>query len=108
VLIQNRDPFGAALGLWWAGSSLVDLAPYIYDAADPQLILLTGTTGEDGPHDWIYLLGTFGKVARSPAYGGATHSFGVAVMIAGLAWAAFMLWQQKARLVDDGSGEMPL
>lgn len=108
ILVRNRDPFGAGLGLWWAGTGLVDVAPYIYDAANPQLMLLTGTTGEDGPHDWIYLLGQFGKVARSPAYGSAVHSFGALVMLLGLAWSAFILWRQKAHMVSDGTGEMPL
>ena len=34
-------------------------------AALAVAILLGGSTGEDGPHDWIYLLGVFGKIAQS-------------------------------------------
>lgn len=94
VLIQNRDPFGAAIGLWWSGTSLVDLAPYIFDAKHPQLVLLGGHTGSDGPHDWIYLLGQFGKVDRSPAYGSLVHGLGVAIMVLALAWAGWLLLQQ--------------
>jgi hypothetical protein len=41
----NRDNFAAAICLWWAGVSLVDLTPYIYDALPPQWILLGGHTG---------------------------------------------------------------
>ena len=55
-LLRQRDAFGAAICLWWGGASVVDLAPYVWDSIDPQLIMLGGRTGEDGPHDWIYLL----------------------------------------------------
>ncbi|RTL48031.1 MAG: zinc ribbon domain-containing protein [Rhodocyclaceae bacterium] len=105
LLHTNRDPFGAALGLLWCGSSLVDLAPYIYDAKHPQLILLGGHTGEDGPHDWIYLLDQFGKVAHSPAYGTFAHHLGVMLMVGALAWGAGILWRQRQRWAGAGPGE---
>jgi hypothetical protein len=91
LLWQNRDPFGAALGIWWCGISFIDLAPYIYDAKNPQLILLGGHTGEDGPHDWIYLLDVFGKVQQSPHYGFIAHKFGILLMLAALVAAAIVL-----------------
>ena len=94
---QNRDPFGAALGVWWYGVSLMDLAAYIYDAKNPQLTLLGGHTGDDGPHDWIYLLGVFGKVQHSQTYGAVVHGLGVLVMLAGLAWAARVLWRMREK-----------
>lgn len=101
VLWQNRDPFGAALGMWWCGASFLDLAPYIYDAKNPQLILLGGYTGGDGPHDWIFLLGSFGKVQQSPWYGALCHHLGVLVMAASLAAAGAVLWRcWKARGLD--------
>ena len=98
----NRDTFGAGLGVWWAGASLLDLAPYIYDAKEPQLILLGGRTGEDGPHDWIYLLDVFGKVQHSQGYGAFVHTLGVLVMLAGLAWSAATLrrWHRHLRQAD--------
>ena len=107
LLIQNRDPFGAALGLWWCGASMIDLAPYIYDAAEPQLIMLGGHTGEDGPHDWIYLLDRFGKVARSQDYGSVAHKIGIVIMIVGLAWAAVVLLRQKAQLAAGAPQQPP-
>ena len=96
-LIQNRDPFGAAIGLWWSGTSLLDLAPYIYDAKAPQLVLLGGHTGEDGPHDWIYLLDQFGRVNQSPVYGAFAHGVGVVVIVLSLAWASLLLLRQRNR-----------
>ena len=93
LLWTNRDAFGCAVGLWWASVSLIDVSPYIYDAFAPQLILLGGQTGEDGPHDWIYLLGEFGKVHRSQAYGAWAHHLGVVFMLLSLAFAAWALWR---------------
>lgn len=93
LLWTNRDAFGCAIGAWWTGVSLMDLAPYIYDAKLPQLMLLGGHTGEDGPHDWIYLLGVFGKVQRSQAYGVWVHHLGVTLMWLALAAAAWALWR---------------
>jgi hypothetical protein len=31
LLVKNRDPFGASIGLWFFGVSLLDLAPYMFD-----------------------------------------------------------------------------
>ena len=64
-LLQNRDPFGASVGLWWLGQSAKDLAPYINDARLQALPLLGGVTGRDVPgyHDWNNLLGRTGMLA---------------------------------------------
>ncbi|MCK9284910.1 MAG: hypothetical protein M0P39_11565 [Rhodocyclaceae bacterium] len=100
MLIQQRDPFAAGLGLWWAGASLVDISSYIHDAADPVLPLIGGGTGTDRFHDWIFLLDSVGRTARSPLYAAWVHGFGIMVMLAGLAWAAAVLWRQKRRRRD--------
>lgn len=95
-LVRNRDPYGAAVGLWWCGTSFLDLAPYVFDAVDPQLILLGGHTGADGPHDWIFLLDTFGYTQHAHAVGAGFHGVGMAVMVLSLAWMAAVL--RKAHL----------
>jgi hypothetical protein len=97
LLLKNRDPFGAAIGLWLLGVSLLDVAPYVYDARDPQLVLLSGHTGEAGGHDWIYLLSTLGLLARSQALGGLVRMLGAAVILVALGWAAWLLKQQHGR-----------
>lgn len=96
-LIRHRDPFGAAVCLWWAGASFVDLAPYIYDALHPQLILLGGHTGEDGPHDWIYLLETLGALPRAHAWGHRAHALGALLMLLAMGWAGWILWRMQRR-----------
>jgi hypothetical protein len=97
LLWKNRDPFGAALGLWLVGVSLLDIAPYVYDALDPQLMLLSGRTGEDGGHDWIYLLRSVGLLQRAHGLGAAFHAAGTLVVLAALAWAALVLKTQWRR-----------
>jgi len=60
-LFYNNDAFGATVALWWFAESLMDLAPYINDARDLQLILLGGVTGQEVEgHDWEYLLANLG------------------------------------------------
>ncbi|MDD4911341.1 MAG: hypothetical protein PHP57_03540 [Sideroxydans sp.] len=97
-VVKNRDNFSAALGLWWTSISLLDLAPYIYDARYPQLILLGGHTGEDGPHDWIYLLNTIGQTQNSQQWGAITHGLGSVLTVFALIWALLILLQQHRRL----------
>ena len=81
--------------MWWAGVSLLDLAPYIYDARHPQLILLGGHTGEDGPHDWIYLLGVLGQLHNAQGLGAFVHLLGGILMFVALFWAMAVLWWQR-------------
>lgn len=100
-LWTNRDPFGAALGLWLFGVSLLDVAPYVHDALDPQLMLLSGATGEAGGHDWMYLLASPGARAAAPALATAIHVAGAVVVLLALAWAAWVLRRQHGRLAGD-------
>jgi len=92
--VKQRDPFGAAMCLWWTGARLVDLSPYIYDALYPKLTLLGGSTGENGgPHDWIYILEKFGWIQRAQGLGTFTHHLGVVVMMGAVAWGVSWLWK---------------
>jgi hypothetical protein len=101
LLIKNRDPFGASVGLWLLGVSLLDVAPYVYDALQPQLMLLSGTTGEEGGHDWIYLLKTMGLLARAHGLGSFIHKLGSVVVLLSLGWGGYILWKQRDRLAAD-------
>ena len=95
LLVKQRDPFGASICLWWTGASLVDLSAYIWDALEPQLILLSGTTGEDGGHDWIYLLGRFNAVSSAHGVGKFVHHLGVLTMVGAIVWGAAWLWPRR-------------
>lgn len=96
-LAKNRDPFAAAVMLWWSAVAVIDTAPYVYDAQQPQLILLTGRTGDTGSHDFVDVLGDLGLLQRARAVAYVVHAFGVAMLVASFAWAAAMAWMQFKR-----------
>ena len=92
-LIKRRDGFGAAMALWWAGQSCMDLAPYIADARALRLPLLGGGTGFDMPgvHDWRNLLGRIGWLEHDHTIAGFADLFGSALIIISLLWGGIML-----------------
>jgi hypothetical protein len=100
-LLRNRDPFGAAIGLWLLGVSLLDVAPYMVDALEPQLMLLSGASGEEGGHDWIHLFSSLGLLPRAQAIGLGTHRLGALVVLVALGWAAWVLRLQHRRIAGD-------
>ena len=100
LLWKHRDPFGAAMCLWLLGFSTIDMAVYMYDAFDPKLMLLGGMTGaESDGHDWQNLFGDMGLLRRARGIGRFFGVVGMLVMLAALAWAAYVLKLQRARLL---------
>jgi hypothetical protein len=94
-VVKNRDLYAAAVALWWAGENLVDIAPYVADARALQLILLGGHTGaEVEGHDWEAILGALGWLPYDVGLGRACHRIGVLVMLAAIAWGAWVLGEQ--------------
>ena len=97
ALLRRRDPFGAAVCLWLLGFSTIDMAVYMYDAFDPKMMLLGGRTGaESDGHDWQNLFGDMGLLRRARGIGLFFGFAGSAVMAIALAWAARVLWRQRA------------
>jgi hypothetical protein len=94
LLVKNRDPFAAAVTLWWSAVEVMDVAPYVYDAKVPQHVLLTGRTGDTGAHDFIDVLGDLGLLDRAQGVGYGVHHFGVAMMGAAIAWGGYIVWRQ--------------
>ncbi len=106
LLWKRKDPYGAALFLWLLGYSISDMGVYMYDALDPQLMLLDGRTGADSDgHDWQNIFGDLGLLKQAERIGLFFGGFGKVVMAAGIAWAALMLWLQKSRLSDSPFAE---
>lgn len=93
-LVKNRDPYAAAVMMWWSAVAVMDIAPYVYDAQAPVHILLTGRTGDTGGHDFVDVLSDLGLVTRAQSVGYAVHRFGAAMLGASLAWAALIVAKQ--------------
>lgn len=106
ALLRRGDPFGAALFCWLLGYSLIMTGVYMYDAFDPRLMLLDGRTGADSDgHDWQNIFGDLGLIKRARGIGQFTGALGRMVMLASLAWAAAIVWLQRARLSDNPFAE---
>lgn len=106
LLIQRRDPFGAAIFFWLLGFSVIDMAVYMYDAFDPKLQLIGGLTGaESDGHDWQNTFGDLGLLPRARGIGLFFGWMGKAMMLAGLVWAGWVLRLQRARLSDSPLAE---
>jgi hypothetical protein len=72
----------------------------MYDALHPQLMLLSGMTGEDGGHDWIYLFSSTGLLQESQLIGAIVHKVGALLVFLAIVWGGWVLRLQHARLND--------
>jgi hypothetical protein len=99
LLLKNRDPFGASIGLWWVGQNFLDMAPYIGDARALELVLLGGKTGQEVEgHDWEAILGYLGWLPYDRTLARLSHVFGVCVMLTAMVWGGYVLLKQRQRL----------
>lgn len=96
LLFTNRDPFGAAFGLWWLGQSFMDCAPYINDAQALELQLLGGGTGADKPgmHDWENILLDLGMIEYDHQIATLFDTIGAFLVLLAIAWAGYILYRQ--------------
>lgn len=94
----GNDAFAGALCLWLAGTSLVDVAPYINDARSLQLTLLGGGTGREVEgHDWEYILTELNLLRQDIYISRWVLSAGRWLMSLSLLWATVVLWVQFNR-----------
>lgn len=102
----NSDSVGAALGLWWAGHAMLDVAPYIGDARALELQLLSGGTGKEVEgHDWEYLLTQWNALGADTLIAERVALLGRATMIFALLWAAAgVLYDRFVLTNEDQSG----
>jgi len=98
TFIRQRQPYSAAIGLWWLGESCMDIAPYIDDARAGQLMLVGGVTGSEVEdyHDWEGLLGRLGMMQYDHALARVAFVFGILIMLTALCWGVHILWREYA------------
>jgi hypothetical protein len=96
AFLLHRNPFGACVGLWWLGQSLMDVAVYADDARAGQLPLLGGVTGSEveGYHDWEVMLGKLGWLPYDHLIARLFFVCGSALIVAAVAWGALLLRRQ--------------
>ena len=95
-LIYYKNPFGATVTFWWVGQNFVDVAPYIYDARNRQLILLGGKTGRDDStmHDWYNILSQLDLLRFDHAIAKGAKYLGILIMLMALVWGGMVLTRQ--------------
>jgi hypothetical protein len=93
AFVLKGNPFGASAGLWWAGQSLVDLAPYIDDARAGEMPLLGGVTGAEVAdyHDWEVILSSLGWMTRDHAIAAGVRNAGRLLIVIALLWGGTVL-----------------
>lgn len=105
LLLKTRDPYGAALALWWLGENFLDIAPYINDARAGQLPLLGGNFGHSSPygfHDWEYLLTESGLINRDHTLAKLAFLTGTLLMVGALLCCGYLLIKQRQTLKTQG------
>lgn len=104
-LFRQRDPYAASLMFWLFGHSVLGMATYMYDAQVPELVLLTGRTGDTGAHDWVDMFGDLGLLNRARSIGLFFGWVGRGLLLAALAWCAWIVVLQSSRLSDSALAE---
>jgi hypothetical protein len=95
-LTSQPNPFGAAVTMWWAGQSLLDVAIYINDARALQLTLVGGHTGaEVEGHDWERILQLTGLTMHDHQIAWTTHTIGALLMIGALVWGTIVTLRRE-------------
>lgn len=92
LAVKQRDPFGAAVCLFWLGTALADAGVYAADARAQALPLVSpfGDVDVDS-HDWTVMLMKVGMLSRDQEIGGALMLAGRVVMAASLLGAVWVL-----------------
>jgi len=101
LLVRTRDTFGASIAFWWAGESILDLAPYIDDARSMTLQLLGGNTGSSAPygfHDWNFVLSELNLLRYDHLLADIAFTGGRLIMSFALLWGLAVLIRQATRL----------
>jgi hypothetical protein len=108
-LYPNRNPFAAAVALWWFGENLMDLAPYIGDARAGVLPLLGGVTGSEVEdyHDWEFVLKRLGWLNSDYKIAARAYMAGRWLMVLSFLWGAIVLRMQFQNLQKTPTAENP-
>ena len=79
--LRRHDRYAASVALWWVGQNCGHIAVYVADARAQELPLVGG-----GEHDWAYLLGRAGLLARDVALARAITSIGYLLVVGAAVW----------------------
>jgi len=79
--VHRGDRHAASVALWWVAQSAGNVATYVADARAQELPLVGG-----GEHDWTYLLGEAGLLARDQGIARGIRVAALMAMVGATAW----------------------
>jgi len=96
LLWKQKDPFGAAVCVFWLGTALWHTAAYAGDAR-AQVLPLVSPFGpvDSSSHDWTYLLMRVGKLSHDREIAGQFRLLARAAMLGSLIAGAWVLWLMR-------------
>jgi hypothetical protein len=98
--LKRRDKHAASLVLWWIAQNFWNISVYASDARAQELPLVGG-----GEHDWAYMLGRLGMLARDKATGHDFWLIGVVLYLTSIAGGLIALTGLPAK--SDETAELP-
>lgn len=92
LAMRQRDPFGAAVCVFWLGTALVEAGHYAADARAQALDLVSpfGAVDVDS-HDWTVMLLKFGKLSKDREIGAFLTGAGRLALVGSLLVGAWVL-----------------
>ena len=92
LLLKQRDPFGAAVCVFWLGTALVGAGVYAADARAQALPLVSpfGPVDVDS-HDWTVMLMKYGRLSQDERIGGFLQGSGIVAMVLSLVLGGWIL-----------------
>jgi hypothetical protein len=89
---RQDDRHSASVALAWVAQNLAHIAPYVADARAQELPLVGG-----GEHDWAYLLGRFGLLARDQRIAHGILALGWLLLLGATGWGLVVADRVESR-----------
>lgn len=89
---RRGDRHSASVLLWWIAQNMWNISVYVRDARVQELPLVGG-----GEHDWAFLLGRFGLLARDQGIGRGVHAIGTLLYLTAIMSGLLFAMRATAR-----------
>jgi hypothetical protein len=100
--LRRRDRHAATVALWWVAQNLWNISVYVADARAEELPLVGG-----GEHDWAYMLGRLGWLARDTAIARGVYQTGILLFGIATALGLLFAFQSGAEPGEGEAGDSP-
>ena len=88
--VRMKDGHAASVALWWVAQNCWNISVYVGDARAQALPLVGG-----GEHDWAFLLGRAGWLAKDQDLARTIHFLGVVLLVGSVFWGVRSVGRQR-------------